>query len=173
MELLSIFILWPRPAFWSLLYIYIILLYLHFVIATGNLVSQYCVKSSLHLALSTTYLSTNTLSRSFGLHCFSCYSLEFACWKDILALSWVWIELYVFLPSTAAWHIIGQPLHITWSIYIFWTDVEIKRDLQIRWSDSFPQNAELCAQVADRLVGGKSTESWYKENTEQTRNRYI
>jgi hypothetical protein len=56
--------------------------------------------------------------------------------------------------------------------------VEIKRGLQIRWSDSFPQNAELCAhnscaEVVDRLVGGKSTESWCKENTEQTRNRYI
>jgi hypothetical protein len=46
----------------------------------------------------------------------------------------------------AAWHIIGQTLHIMWSIYIFWTEVKIKRDLQIRRSDSFPQNIELCAR---------------------------
>jgi hypothetical protein len=45
----------------------------------------------------------------------------------------------------AAWHIKGQPLHFTWSFYILWTDVEIKRDLQIRRSDSFTQNAEQCA----------------------------
>jgi hypothetical protein len=76
-----------------------LLLYLHFVIATGNLVSQYCVKSSLHLSLSPPYLSTNPLSRSFGLYNFSCYSLEFTCQKDILALR-LSMDRAIPLPST-------------------------------------------------------------------------